>query len=242
MSYIVLIQSHIRRYLERKKYICIYNAAYTIQCFILHRIDVSILLENIRYLAKFSKSKDKVQFLQKKTDTHKQKIKKNIHTHKKTIQLLQSTIHIHKSDIHNLHTTIHTYKQKEEEYKNSIQEKKDIITIYKGKNKQLQDKINTLTEIITEKNNKHKILVLQHTTLEEKCDVLQYDFTQLIEHYTNSNEARGSLENVNDSLQNVNNTLTDQLNDVYNNLLATREDLDKHKHKTIWDILFNKIK
>ena len=76
MSYIVLIQSHIRRYLQRKKYICIYNAAYTIQCFILHRIDVSILLENIRYLAKFSKSKDKVQFLQKKTDTHKQKIKK----------------------------------------------------------------------------------------------------------------------------------------------------------------------
>ena len=84
--------------------------------------------------------------------------------------------------------------------------------------------------------------MLQHTTLEEKYELLQRDFSHLIEQYTNSNEARGSLENVNDSLQNVNNTLTDQLNDVYINLLATREDLDKHKHKTIWDILFNKIK
>ena len=207
MYYIIAIQSYTRRYLQRKKYIRIYNATYTIQCFILHRIDVSILLENIKYLANFSKSNDKVQFLQKKTHTHKKKFKKN------------------------------------------IQEKKDIITIYKDTHKKLHDKINTLTEIIAEKNTKHKNLILQHKTLDEKYthirhnyDVLHGDFTHLIEQYTHSNEARGSLENVNDSLQVINNTLSVQLNEIYINLLETQENLDKHKHKTIWDILFNKIK
>jgi len=48
---------------------------------------MSILLENIKYLANFSKSKDKVQFLQKKTHTHKKKKKKKIHIKKKTIKL-----------------------------------------------------------------------------------------------------------------------------------------------------------
>ena len=249
MSYIITIQSHSRRYLQQKKYIRIYNAVYTIQCFILHRIDMSILLENIKYLANFSKSKDKVQFLQKKTHTHKKKNKKNIHIHKQTIELLHSTIKTHISEIGRLHTRIHTYKQGEEHYKNTIQEKQDIITIYKDKHKGLHDEINALTEIIAEKNTKNKTLVLQNKTLEkkytnviQKCDVLQRDFTQLIEQYTHSNETRGSLENVNDSLQVVNNTLSVQLNEIYINLLETQGDLDKHKHKTIWDILFNKIK
>ena len=67
MSYIITIQSYIRRYLHRKHYINIYSATYTIQNFILHRIDNKLLLENIKYLANFAKSKNKASFIQQKT-------------------------------------------------------------------------------------------------------------------------------------------------------------------------------
>jgi len=213
-------------------------------------------LENITYLANFSQSTDKVKFLQKKTDIHKKTIKQNINVHKETIQVLKSKVDIHVSQIEYFKNKIEYFKNKiatyhtnEENYLCTLNEKKDIIAIYKDTHKTLQDKTELLMETIRDKNNSNKKLVLQNKTLEEKythiChkyDILQCDFTQLIEQYTHSNESRGSLENVNDSLQVVNNTLSVQLNEIYINLLETQEDLDKHKHKTIWDILFNKIK
>ena len=241
MTDIIPLQSCIRMYIQRKKYIRIYNAIYTIQCFILHRIDVNILLKNIKYLSNFSKSKDKVQFLQKKTLSHKKKIKKNIHIHKKKNQLLEKKLTMQNSQVDFFKTQLDVYRDK-------LTEKKDIIAIYKNKQKRLQEKINTMTEIIKEKNKKHNTLIIQNKTLQEdynqiqnKNELLQDDFAQLIEQYTNSNEARGSLENVNDSLQHVNMNLSGELNKICTRLEKTEKDLDKHKHKTIWDIIFNKV-
>ena len=65
MDHVVIIQSYIRKYLQQKKYITLYNATYKIQCFILHRLDVSIILENVKYLSNYSKSEDKYSFLKK---------------------------------------------------------------------------------------------------------------------------------------------------------------------------------
>jgi len=183
------------------------------------------MLENIKYLSNFSKADDKVLFLKNKT---KNIVQAKTQIHNKTIEHLQNKKTTHINQIIN-------YKKNIIEQQKEINKYKVELYTLRKKNKEKNNKINKL--MITSTDLKQELL-----NINDDYDTLKFEFANLIEHYTHSNEARGSLENVNDSLQNVNNTLTDQLNDVYINLLATREDLDKHKHKTIWDILFNKIK
>jgi len=212
MIHIIKIQSIVRAYLQRKRYVIIYEAILRIQHFILDRIDRQNLLINIKYLANFVRSKNKVNFLQHTTHTTiADKVNKAVtkveNTHKEDITLF-------KSKIINL-TRV-------------IIDKDNTIELLEQKNKQLSEHI----ELLEHKNKQ----------LSEHIETISKEITDFTQKYNRSSSTNYSLKDINDSLENINVDLCSKIGDIYLDLAKTTEDLQRHKNKTVWDVIFNRIK
>lgn len=224
MSYIITIQSYIRRYIQRKAYVHIYSAIYTIQNFILHRIDNKILLDNIKYLSNFAKSKNKTLFIQNKQ--------------KKSLDLIKAQ-HKDKSDTLELYITKLKSTIETEQHRNCILEaQNNSITKRLQVLQDRYDTIHTLLEIERETNRMSQEENLmnryEYTSIQLKLsNILQ----ELEEYEKKSIDTRYT----NQSLKDMNTGLCVKLGDIYLNLENAQEQLHKHKTKTVWDILFNRI-
>ena len=212
MIHIIKIQSILRAYLERKRYVIIYEAVLRIQNFILDKIDRKNLLINIKYLASFVRSKNKVNFLQ---DTTRETIMNKVN---KAVIKVENT---YKDDVS-------SFKYKINNLTKVILDKDNTIKILKEKNKNLSDQINLLEK----KNN----------NLSEHIEVISKQITEFTKKYNESSSSNHSLKDINKSLENINIDLCSKIGDIYLDLARTTEDLQKHKNKTIWDIIFNRVK
>jgi len=230
MSHII-IQSYIRRFICRRRYITVYAAIYKIQNYILHRIDNKLLLKNIKYLANFSKANDKAAFIRNKNKTILTAVKEDCQQesnilHKKNIHLQSIIEQKNKS----LTTLEHNIKQILEDNK-YMQTKMDTLIRYK---KKIENENDTL---LTNQNELEKEI----KRLENVITTIQTDVHNYTEQYNQSNESNDSLKHINTSLQDVNIGLCTKLGDIYLDLAKTNSELHKHKNKTVWDILFNKV-
>ena len=212
MIHIIKIQSILRAYLGRKRYVVIYEAILRIQNFILDRIDRKNLLINIKYLASFVRSKNKVNFLQ---DTTRETI-----THKvnRAVTKVENT---HKEDVS-------LFKHKINNLTKVILNKDTTIEILEEKNKNLTDTI----KLLEQKNN----------NLSEHIESISKEITDFTQKYNKSSSTNHSLKDINKSLENINVDLCSKIGDIYLDLAKTTEDLQRHKNKSVWDVLFNRIK
>lgn len=212
MIHIIKIQSILRAYLGRKRYVVIYEAILRIQNFILDRIDRKNLLINVKYLANFVRSKNKVNFLQNTT--------RETITHKVN-RAVTKVENIHKEDVS-------MYKHKIINLTNVILNKDNTIEILEEKNKNLTDTI--------------KLLEQKNTNLSEHIESISKEITDFTQKYNKSSSTNHSLKDINKSLENINVDLCSKIGDIYLDLAKTTEDLQRHKNKSVWDVLFNRIK
>ena len=212
MIHIIKIQSILRAYLGRKRYVVIYESILRIQNFILDRIDRKNLLINVKYLANFVRSKNKVNFLQNTT--------RETITHKVN-RAVTKVENIHKEDVS-------MYKHKIINLTNVILNKDNTIEILEEKNKNLTDTI--------------KLLEQKNTNLSEHIESISKEITDFTQKYNKSSSTNHSLKDINKSLENINVDLCSKIGDIYLDLAKTTEDLQRHKNKSVWDVLFNRIK
>ena len=117
-----------------------------------------------------------------------------------------------------------------------------VTTEYKEDSELLQCTIHNLRVREHEKDTIIQELQTQNKNLSDTVHSLQTQIDQFLQNYTESNEANHSLTHVNESLEDMNRGLCTKLGDIYLDLSKTTEELHKHKHKTVWDVLFNRVK
>ena len=115
-------------------------------------------------------------------------------------------------------------------------------------NKYMQTKMDTLIRYKKKIENENDTLLTNQNELEKEIKrlenvitTIQTDVHNYTEQYNQSNESNDSLKHINTSLQDVNIGLCTKLGDIYLDLAKTNSELHKHKNKTVWDILFNKV-
>ena len=217
MSHIITIQSYYRRYIQRKQYIHLYNATYKIQNFILHRIDNVLLLENIKYLSNFAKSKDKASFIQQKNKC-----------------VLDETSAKHNNDMQTLKSML-----REEQIQNSmLREKNNSIM---NRVRMLQDEHTTIhNQLMIEKETNTMAQAENETNRNDyRSTQLQLDY--IINELHTYTEECIQARHTNQSLKDMNIGLCTKLGNTYISLANTQEELHKHRGKTVWDILFKRI-
>ena len=105
----------------------------------------------------------------------------------------------------------------------------------------LQHKLNNLEHIVKEKDTTIHILKTKNQQLSSELQVLRSQIDEFTCKFSESIESNHSLKHVNTSLEDMNIGLCTKLGDIYLDLSNTTEELRKHKQKTVWDVIFNRI-
>ena len=105
-----------------------------------------------------------------------------------------------------------------------------------------QTKIKELEYIVTEKDKYIHLLEKQNKDMSNHLKTLHTKLELFTQKYNESTNSNGSLRHINDSLEDMNIGLCTKIGDIYLDLSKTTEELQKHKHKTVWDVLFNRVK
>ena len=223
-THIITIQSYYRRYIRRKQYVRLYNATFRIQNFILHRIDNVLLLENIKYLSNFAKSKDKASFIQKK---NKCVLDETTAKHEKDMQTLELYIKKLKSMLH------------EEQIQNSILREKNNSIM--NRVRMLQDEHTTIHNQLMIEKETNTMAQSENETNRNNYRSTQLQLDHIIKELHTYTEECIQAQHTNQSLKDMNIGLCTKLGNTYISLANTQEELHKHRGKTVWDILFKRI-